>query len=105
MPLTHHPRHEIARTGALHGIAAFDRSKATGPFLMAPLCALNMQQHPQRSRISIYLLIRIQLKSGWELYSGKVFLQQLHFGDIVQPIITTHAGGVRGSLIGFTLVI
>lgn len=44
------------------------------------------------------------LKVAWELAIGTVFLQQLHLGDIGQPIVATHAGGVLGGLLGYLLL-
>lgn len=50
-----------------------------------------------------WLLAGLLAKTAWELCSGSVFLHQWHIGDIGIPIVTTHAGGLLGGLLAFTL--
>ncbi|MEJ2201006.1 MAG: rhombosortase, partial [Desulfuromonadaceae bacterium] len=76
-------------SGAAHGLAA--------------ISALEMLRQPQQKRFGAFLLAALLLKCAWELWSGNVFLQNLHLGDIGQPIVSTHAGGALGGLLGYGL--
>lgn len=40
----------------------------------------------------------------WELQSGRAFLAWLHLGEIGQPIVACHAGGVIGGLLGYLVL-
>lgn len=61
--------------------------------LMA-ITALELRTNSKEKRLGKLLLYGLLLKTGFELVSGTAFLQQLHIGDIGQPIVSTHAGGV-----------
>ncbi|SHI60908.1 rhomboid family GlyGly-CTERM serine protease [Malonomonas rubra DSM 5091] len=54
--------------------------------------------HGKEKKTGGLLLALLLLKTGWEVLSGNVFLHQLHLGDIGQPIVSTHAGGVLAGL-------
>jgi len=71
---------------------------------LATASALEMLRHRQLKRIGSWLLSGLLLKSCWELLSGTAFLQHLHLGDIGQPIVATHAGGVIGGLLGYIFI-
>ena len=77
-------------SGAAHGLTA--------------VSALEMLQHREQKKIGVILLVALMLKTAWEMWSGSVFLQFLHFGNIGQPIVATHAGGVIGGMLGFLLI-
>lgn len=77
-------------SGAAHGLAA--------------ISALEMLRHKSQQSVGWLLLAGLLLKVAWELATGTVFLQQLHLGDIGQPIVATHAGGVVGGLLGYWLL-
>lgn len=73
-------------SGVAHGLMAFS--------------ALEMLRHRSQRSLGWILLGGLLLKVAWELVSGTVVLQQLHLGDIGQPIVATHAGGVMGGILG-----
>ena len=77
-------------SGAAHGLTA--------------VSALEMLRHRQQRKVGGVLLVALLSKTAWEMWSGTVFLQFLHFGDIGQPIVATHAGGVLGGVAGFLLI-
>ena len=77
-------------SGVAHGLAA--------------VSALEMLRHTSQQRLASALLIGLLLKIAWELWTGTAFLQGLHLGDIGQPIVATHAGGVIGGLLGYRLM-
>jgi len=60
--------------------------------LMA-ISALELMHHGEK-KLGGLLLTGLFLKTGWELFTGTAFLHQIHLGDIGQPIVSTHAGGV-----------
>lgn len=62
-----------------------------------------LELYGQHKKLGAWLLIGLLAKTTWELWSGAAFLQNLHIGDIGQPIVTTHAGGVLGGLLVFGL--
>lgn len=68
--------------------------------LMA-ISALELYGHRRHKRLGAWLFLGLLAKTVWELWSGAAFLQYWHFGDIGQPIVTTHAGGVLGGLLSF----
>jgi hypothetical protein len=70
--------------------------------LMA-ISALELYGHSRHKKLGAGLLIGLLAKTAWELWTGAAFLQHWHFGDIGQPIVTTHAGGVLGGLLVFAL--
>lgn len=70
---------------------------------LTAVSALEMLRHRQQRKIGVILLAALLLKTAWELWSGIVFLQFLHLGDIGHPIVATHAGGVIGGVVGFLL--
>lgn len=70
--------------------------------LMA-ISALEMIRQRSQQSVGWVLLGGVLLKVAWELVTGTVVLQQLHLGDIGQPIVATHAGGVLGGLLGYAL--
>lgn len=74
-------------SGVAHGLAA--------------ISALEMLRHRSQQAVGWILLGGLLLKVAWELATGAVFLQQLHLGDIGQPIVATHAGGALGGLLGY----
>lgn len=65
--------------------------------------ALELCAHRRQQRLGAWLLAGLLAKTTWELWTGTAFLQQWHFGDIGVPIVTTHAGGLLGGLLGFAL--
>jgi len=67
------------------------------------ISALEMRQNSSERTIGSLLLCALCLKTGWELYTGLAFLQQLHFGNIGQPIVATHAGGLIAGLSSYQL--
>ncbi len=77
-------------SGVAHGLAA--------------ISALEMLRQPTNSKLGGFLLAGLLLKTGWELFTGSAFLQQLHLGEIGVPIVTSHAGGVLGGLLGVLLI-
>lgn len=77
-------------SGVAHGLAA--------------ISALEMFRHKSQQSVGWMLLGGLLLKVAWELVTGTVFLQQLHLGDIGQPIVATHAGGALGGLVGYLLL-
>lgn len=77
-------------SGAAHGLTAAS--------------SLEMLQHRQQRKVGSIIMAALFLKTIWEMWSGIVFLQFLHFGDIGQPIVATHAGGVLGGVAGFLLI-
>lgn len=76
-------------SGVAHGLAA--------------VSALEMIRHRSQQSLGWILLGGLLLKAAWELATGAVLLQQLHLGDIGQPIVATHAGGALGGLLGYWL--
>lgn len=71
--------------------------------LMA-ISALEMYCSVEHKKLGTLLSGGLLTKTSWELWSGTAFLQNIHLGDIGHPIVTTHAGGVLGGLIGFGLL-
>ena len=65
------------------------------------ISALELRQTDNGKKLGNLLLLLLILKTGWELLSGAVILQQFHFGDIGQPIVATHAGGMLSGLISY----
>lgn len=78
-------------SGVAHGLAA--------------ISALEMLRHRSQQAVGWILLGSLLLKVAWELATGTVFLQQLHLGDIGQPIVATHAGGALGGLLSYWLFV
>lgn len=70
---------------------------------LTAISALEMRRHPHQRKIGNWLLVGLLLKTLWELWSGTAFLQHLHLGDIGQPVVATHAGGVLGGILGYKL--
>jgi rhomboid family GlyGly-CTERM serine protease len=68
---------------------------------LAAISALEMLRHKSQKKLGNTLLIGLLLKIVWELWSGTAFLQGFHLGDIGQPIVATHAGGVIGGILGY----
>lgn len=77
-------------SGVAHGLAA--------------ISALEMLRHKSQKKIGSTLLIGLLLKVTWELWTGTAFLQEFHLGNIGQPIVETHAGGVIGGILGYMLI-
>lgn len=77
-------------SGVAHGLAA--------------ISALEMLRHKSQKMIGSTLLIGLLLKVTWELWTGTAFLQGFHLGNIGQPIVATHAGGVIGGILGYMLI-
>ncbi len=71
--------------------------------LMA-ISALEMLKNSDTKKIGQLFLTGLFLKIGFELSTGTAFLQQLHFGDIGQPIVATHAGGALAGAIGYKTI-
>ncbi len=69
--------------------------------LMA-ISALEMLEKNNQKKLGLIMLLGLLGKTGWELWSGSAFLHNLHFGNIGQPIVATHAGGVMA---GFSIFI
>lgn len=65
------------------------------------ISALELRQSDSGKRLGTLLFVLLLLKTGWELSSGTVALQQLHIGAIGQPIVSTHAGGLLSGLISY----
>ncbi len=65
------------------------------------ISALELRNTGNGKNTGNLLLTGLLLKTGWELLTGNTFLQQVHLGDIGQPIVTTHAGGVIGGTLCF----
>lgn len=63
------------------------------------ISALEMMRKNGELKVGVMMLLGLLVKTGWELYSGQAFLQNLHFGNIGQPIVSTHAGGILGALL------
>jgi len=76
-------------SGVAHGLAA--------------ISALEMLRHKSQQRLGSTLLIVLLLKIAWELWTGSAFLQGFHLGEIGQPIVSTHAGGAIGAILGYIL--
>lgn len=71
--------------------------------LMA-ITALEMRTNPKEKRLGNLLLYGLLMKTCFEMASGAVILHQLHIGDIGQPIVSTHAGGIVAGFITFKIV-
>jgi len=71
---------------------------------LTAVSAGEMLKNPKQKRIGGWLLLGLSVKTVWELWTGTAFLQHLHLGDIGQPIVATHAGGVVGGLAGYLLL-
>lgn len=67
------------------------------------ITALEMLHESNNRQVGLLLLGGLLLKTGWELASGVVFLQQWHIGEIGQPIVATHAGGFSAGIIHYQL--
>ena len=65
------------------------------------ISALELRQTDNGKKLGNLLLFLLILKTGWELISGTALLQQFHLGDIGQPIVATHAGGMLSGLISY----
>lgn len=65
------------------------------------ISALELRQTDNGKKLGNLLLFLLILKTGWELISGTIILQQFHLGDIGQPIVATHAGGMLSGLISY----
>ncbi len=76
-------------SGVAHGLAA--------------ISGLEMLLVQRQRRIGAVLLVGLMLKVGFEVLSGQVVMQGLHLGSIGVPLVSTHAGGVVGGLVGFLL--
>jgi hypothetical protein len=62
-----------------------------------------MMDTTENKRIGTLLLFGLIFKIIWELLSGAAFLQQLHLGDIGNPIVSTHAGGVIAGIVCYKI--
>ena len=62
------------------------------------ISALEIRQSTNEKKLGNLLLYGLLVKIGWEFATGTAFLQQLHFGNIGQPVVSTHAGGVIAGL-------
>jgi rhomboid family GlyGly-CTERM serine protease len=71
---------------------------------LAAISALEMLRHKSQRQIGKILFIGLLLKVVLELWTGTAFLQDFHLGDIGQPIVSTHAGGVIGGMLGSKLM-
>jgi len=94
LPLAISPQiHQIGLcglSGIAHGLTA--------------VSAGEMLKNSKQRWIGGWLLLGLSAKSLWELWTGTAFLHYLHLGDIGQPIVATHAGGVAGGLAGYLLL-
>lgn len=77
-------------SGAAHGLSA--------------ICALEYMREATTRKMGIITLFLILAKTVCEVWSGKMFFQFLHFGDIGNPIPFSHAGGVLGGIISYVIV-
>lgn len=76
-------------SGAAHGLAA--------------ISGLEMFRDKRQRRAGAVLIGVLALKVGYELLSGQVIMQGVHFGFIGIPLVTTHAGGLIGGVAAFLL--
>lgn len=77
-------------SGVAHGLAA--------------VSSLEMMRHEHQRLFGIVLLVGLLIKVIGEIMIGDVLFQALHFGSIGQPIVSTHAGGVIGGMLGYLIV-
>lgn len=71
--------------------------------LMA-ITALEMLGHSNQKRWGALSLALVVSKSAYELWSGRVFFEFLHMGMCGRPLAASHAGGVLGGVLVFTIL-
>lgn len=76
-------------SGVAHGLVA--------------VSSLEMLRHDRQRIYGVALLAGVFFKVVFELSTGTILFQSLHFGSIGQPIVSTHAGGVIGGITGYGL--
>jgi rhomboid family GlyGly-CTERM serine protease len=77
-------------SGVAHGLAA--------------VSSLEMIQHDRQRSFGVVLLVGLLIKVTCEIMTGNIIFQSLHFGSVGQPIVSTHAGGVIGGVLGYLIV-
>jgi hypothetical protein len=75
-----------------------------GHGLMA-VWALEMfkRNDPLEHRLGMACFFLVVIKSIYEAWSGQVFLDALHFGEVGSPIASCHAGGICGAITAYQL--
>ncbi|PNU18966.1 rhombosortase [Geothermobacter hydrogeniphilus] len=90
---------ELSRTG-LCGLSGIAHG-------LAAVSALELIQSTERDpaagRLGWLLLAGLLIKTGWELGQGQVIFADWHLGSVGHPIVSTHAGGFLGGILGFLL--
>ena len=76
---------------------------AHGLFVITALEILFARNDKLSRGIGLVLLVGITAKVGLELFSGGAIITNLHFGDIGQPIYSSHLGGLIGGGIAFAV--
>lgn len=71
---------------------------------LAAVSSLEMIRYRHQRLFGFALLVGLLLKVSCEIMTGSVFFQSLHIGSVGQPIVSTHAGGVIGGVIGSLIV-
>lgn len=71
--------------------------------LMA-IAALEMLRHREQRKWGWISLMMVVSKSAYELWTGQVLFEFIHMGLCGQPMAASHAGGVAGALIVFSLI-
>ena len=74
---------------------------AHGLFVITALEMIFAQKDKQSRNIGLVLLAGVAVKVWLELFSGGAIIANLHFGDIGQPIFTSHLGGLIGGGFAF----
>jgi len=76
---------------------------AHGLFAITALEMLFVQKDKLSKGIGLVLLCGVVAKIGLELGTGGVIMTSLHFGDIGQPVYSSHLGGLLGG--GFAFMV
>jgi rhomboid family GlyGly-CTERM serine protease len=71
--------------------------------LMA-ISGLELMRQKEHFRVGLITFVLVVAKSMYEAIAGNVFFEFMHMGLCGSPLAVSHAGGVLGGIIGFSIV-